>query len=439
MKPNYALRITASLAGLCILAAGAAHGATLCVNPGGTAGCYATISAAVSAASATSVIQVAKGIYKESVVITQPLTLAGAGAIIDATGKGVGIFVNGMSAQPAAGIWLVNIYGFTIKNANYEGILVANAVDVAISGNILDGNNKGLDYAAGTCAGLPGYETNEGADCGEAIHLMAVHHSIVSGNIITNNAGGMLLSDETGPTYENVIMGNSVTNNALDCGITLASHTPAPGLPQAPSFGVFRNTVSNNVVTNNGNIGQGAGVGIFAPGPGSANWGNVVANNVLMDNGLGGVTMHNHAAPGVGGVPAQAPGVNLNDNQIIGNRISGNGADNDDPASPGATGISILSFAPVSGTVIAQNVFSSEVADITFNAPSGLLAVHQNGFSGIEIGVDAEGNAAIDATQNWWGCPDGPGGVGCSTVLGNAVYAPSWLGAALPAPIVPQF
>ena len=212
MKSHHLLKITTSLAGLCLGAAGAATGATLCVNPGGTAGCYPTISAAVSAASATSVIQVGKGIYKESVVITQPLTLAGAGAIIDATGKGVGIFVNGMSAQPAAGIWLVNISGFTIKNANYEGILVANAVDVTISGNTLEGNNKGLNYAAGTCAGLPGYETNEGADCGEAIHLMAVHHSIVSGNIVTNNAGGMLLSDETGPTYENVITGNWVAS-----------------------------------------------------------------------------------------------------------------------------------------------------------------------------------------------------------------------------------
>ena len=435
MKMNCVLKLALAVAGLGI----AANGATLCVNPAGTAGCFSTISAAMSASSSGGVVQVARGIYKESVVITQPLTLVGTGAIIDATGKGVGIFVNGMSSQPAAGVWLVNISGFTVKNANYEGILVANAVDVTISGNTLDANNKSLNYAAGTCAGLPAYETFEGSDCGEALHLMAVHHSIVTGNIITNNAGGMLLSDETGPTYENVITGNAVTDNALDCGITLASHTPAPGLPQAPNYGVFRNTISNNRVVHNGSIGKGAGVGIFAPGPGSANWGNVVVNNVLLDNGIGGVTMHNHAAPGVGGVPAQAPGVNMSDNQIIGNQISGNDADDDDPSSPGATGISIVSFAPVSGTVIAQNVFSSEVADITFNAPSGLLAVHLNSFSGIEIGVAAESTATIDATQNWWGCPDGPAGVGCSTVTGTAVYAPSWLGAPLPAPLTPQF
>ena len=69
--------------------------------------------------------------------------------------------------------------------------------------------------------------------------------------------------------------------------------------------------------------------------------------------------MHNHAAPGVNGVSSHAPGVNLGDNRITGNQISGNGADNDDPLSPGATGISIFSLAAVTGTVISQNTFTS--------------------------------------------------------------------------------
>jgi len=125
--------------------------------------------------------------------------------------------------------------------------------------------------------------------------------------------------------------------------------------------------------------------------------------------------------------------VNLSDNEIVNNQISGNGADTDDPASPGATGISILSFASVPGVVIAQNTFSSEIVDITFSAPSGTVEAHMNSFSGIEIGIDAESTGAFDATQNWWGCPSGPGGVGCSTVSGSSVYAPSWLAAPLPA------
>jgi parallel beta-helix repeat protein len=419
--------------------AGALPAATLCVNPGGTSGCYPTISAAVTAAAPGSTIQVAQGIYKESVVITQPLSLIGSNgySIIDATGQSNGIFVNGMSTAPAAGVWGVVISGFTVKNANYEGILVANATEVTISGNTVDGNNRGLNYSASTCPGQPAYETNEGADCGEGIHLMAVDHSVIAGNTITNNAGGILVSDETGPNYENLITGNSVTDNALDCGITLASHAPAPNLPQGFSYGVFSNTISHNVVSHNGYIGQGAGVGIFAPGPGQANYRNVIADNILTDNGIGGVAMHNHAAPGVNGVSAHAPGVILADNQIIGNQISGNAADNDDPASPGPTGISILSFVMVPGTVIAQNTFSSEVADITFNAPAGTVAVHLNSFSGIEIGVAAESTGGIDASQNWWGCPTGPGGIGCSTITGSTVYAPSWLAAPLAAPVAP--
>jgi len=97
---------------------------------------------------------------------------------------------------------------------------------------------------------------------------MAGDHSIVSGNIDTNNAGGILLSDETGVNYENVITGNSVTDNALDCAVTLASHAPAPTLPQGYDYGVYSNTVSHNLISHNGSIGQGSGVGIYAGGPG---------------------------------------------------------------------------------------------------------------------------------------------------------------------------
>jgi pectin methylesterase-like acyl-CoA thioesterase len=50
--------------------------ATLCVNPGGTAGCKSTINAAVAAASAGDTIRVAAGTYKEDVVITKSLSLS---------------------------------------------------------------------------------------------------------------------------------------------------------------------------------------------------------------------------------------------------------------------------------------------------------------------------------------------------------------------------
>src|SRR4051794_32802351 len=70
-------------------ASGYAKAATLCVNPGGTGGCYATINAAVNAAANHDIVRVAAGTYKEDVVIGKPLSLVGSGpqsTIIDASG-----------------------------------------------------------------------------------------------------------------------------------------------------------------------------------------------------------------------------------------------------------------------------------------------------------------------------------------------------------------
>jgi hypothetical protein len=53
----------------------AASAATLCVNPGGKAGCTSSIGAAVAAAAPGDIIQVAEGTYKEDVLITKSLSL----------------------------------------------------------------------------------------------------------------------------------------------------------------------------------------------------------------------------------------------------------------------------------------------------------------------------------------------------------------------------
>ena len=47
--------------------------------------------------------------------------------------------------------------------------------------------------------------------------------------------------------------------------------------------------------------------------------------------------------------------------------------------------------------------------------------------NGLNIGLDNLGSGSVNATENWWGCPNGPGSNGCATVSGeNVLYTP-WL------------
>src|SRR5690348_12998662 len=172
--------------------------ATRCVTPGGDFGCQATISAAVAAASPGDTLLVAPGTYKESVVITKSISLVSFGfvrAVIDATGLPNGIFINGMAAAPRAGVANVVVSGFKVRNANFEGILVANATNVTLLNNHVLDNNKALDIATPACPGIPAFETNEAEDCGEGVHLMATDHSNVVRNEVDHNSGGILISD----------------------------------------------------------------------------------------------------------------------------------------------------------------------------------------------------------------------------------------------------
>ncbi|HUJ72484.1 MAG TPA: right-handed parallel beta-helix repeat-containing protein [Verrucomicrobiae bacterium] len=397
------------LAGLCLPAAAA----TLCVNPSGKGGCSTKINDAVAKAAPGDRIQVASGTYKEDVIIGKALSLIGHDADdtkIDATGLANGVYVDGVDN---AGLKNVVVSGFTIENANFQGILVTNASSITISGNDVINNDKALNVSATPpCANLPpALQPGEGLDCGEGIHLTGVTNSTVAHNLISGNSGGVLISDDTGATHDNVISGNSVHDNPYDCGITLASHNPTTG--------VYHNTISGNDVSHNGFAvgGAGAGVGLFAPFPGTQTYGNLVVNNRLTNNGLPGVTMHSH----VPGTPAP----NLNDNVIIGNQISGNNADTADAATPGPTGINIYGVAPITGIVILNNNIDNEAVDVAFKASGAVSAVFNN--LGDAIGVDNLGTGTVNALENWWGCPGGPnGGNHCATVVGTVDYTP-WL------------
>lgn len=415
------------LTGISILPAA---GATLCVNAAASSGCKATITAAVTAAAANDTILVAPGTYAETVIIGKPLSLIGTDAtktIINAANLSTGIYVDGISNTNLANVF---ISGFTIQNAKYEGILVANASNVTIANNILTGNDAALTFGAQgpSCPGIPAFETGEDFDCGEAIHLTGVDHATVTGNTVTGNAGGILLSDDTGPTHDNVISGNTVTDNPSDCGITLASHPPADFTKATAALGVFRNTIVGNQSSRNGLKGEGAGVGIFASFPSAATYANVIMNNVLTGNDLPGVAMHGHT-----------PNQNLNNNVIIGNTISGNGPDTDDAATPAPTGIVISGIDPIKGTIISGNTFSQQALAVAIFAPGDAL-VARNTFVGGSIGIGNLGRGGVvTGDGNWWGCNYNPtypiaAFAGCASVMG-AVNIGYWSSTPFTAPV----
>jgi parallel beta-helix repeat protein len=362
---------------------------------------YTTIGAAVSAAAPGSQIVVCPGVYDEGVSIDKQLTLTGEnGAVINAAtspfGNGVQIVGPGGSGS--------TVQGFKIENAELEGILVGTApivptstddaaatsgtpvTDVTIANNSLVDNGTGYsginNQGFGQCYSTP--QAGPG-DCGETIHLVSVTNSIVEGNYVADNVGGILLTDEFGPTSGNIIRDNTAIDNTDDCGITLAGHNSAAvssttGLPTGLA-GVFDNTVENNVANDNGVAGEGAGILLGGGAPFAGVYDNVIAGNEASGNGLAGVTIHQHFAG------------DLNDNVIEGNVLSNDNLDGDDnfaTVDSQTTGILVGSGptpapapppGPISGTVIRGNViFNVQVGIWTLNVTPATTTIIGNLF-----------------------------------------------------------
>jgi parallel beta-helix repeat protein len=360
-KPKSARVLRASLTAATVLAvsgttAAAAAAKTLYVAKSGSdanactkkAAC-ATIGHAVGKAHKGDTVKVAAGTYDEMVTVSNNISLVGSGATIDAAGQDNGIQINGPHAAGTA------VRGFKVEHANFEGILAQHTSRLKISGNEVRDNDLGMfaQSPTGECAPngqIPG-------DCGEGLHLMSVTNSHVTNNKVTDNSGGILLTDELGPTARNTISGNTVLENLYDCGITVAGHNPnaisAKGKLAPKTGGIYRNTISKNVSNGNGIKGEGAGILLAVAGPGAAVYDNVVQGNTANDNNLAGVTLHLHA-----------PGSYLNGNKIIGNRLRHDGLGGDpDFKVTDTIGILVGSAAgKLKGTVISGN----RISDVHF-------------------------------------------------------------------------
>lgn len=352
------------------------HGKTGAADSNCGSAAYTSINAAVSGVASGGTVVACPGTYREDVVIAKPLSLRGNGHVtIDATGQTNGVLVRADH---------VTVRGLTVTNAIGEGVLVLSAKYATVEGNVVRHNDLGglpvdpvpNNYPECTAQqGIPG-------DCGEGIHLMGVTYSTVANNVSTDNSGGILLSDETGPTAHNRIAGNKVLDNLDDCGVTVVGHSTRAFVNGvlAPSVaGVYDNEVAGNRIEGNGTRGEGAGVVIATGPPGGAVYDNTVEDNRISGNGLSGVTVHSHA-----------PGQYLNGNVIRGNHIATNNLKGDMDFAPAVdtrtTGVLVGTVTPLS-IRISGNVISDDHFGIWTTGPVTANGAYDNVFHHVDVPV----------------------------------------------------
>jgi hypothetical protein len=388
------------------------HSGTLYVSPSGKAGAadrncatagYSKIQSAVDAASRGATVVVCRGSYTEDVIISDPLALVGRrGAVVHgsptANGNCEQLGPTGPGTAPClAAITIksghVTVQGLTVAGAIGEGILATGSLSghsishVVINGNRVVGNDTGGIPPTKSSPYPQCVEFNEiPGDCGEGIHLMGVSDSKVSHNFISGNFGGVLLTDEFGPTHNNVIEHNVVTKNEFDCGVTAPGHNPlaldASGNRQPSKAGVYKNVIRLNKITNNGLKGEGAGVLFANATAGTASYDNLVEDNYIAGNELSGVTMHAHPV-GAGQFE------DLSGNRIVHNTIGKNNVGGDPDASDSSTtGILVYSGTVPVKVTIAHNQIRNNQYGIWLGVGGHVTAsMRHNVFHGVTTPV----------------------------------------------------
>jgi Right handed beta helix region len=116
------------------------------------------------------------------------------------------------------------------------------------------------------------------------------------------------------------------------------------------------------------------------------------------------------------------------------------------PSSAGAIAVSggtlELSDCTITGWLTGIQVVSNAIAKITDSAISGndtgilvgssstdscAVTVNKDDLSDDTVGVKNNTSRPVDATLNWWGSSNGPGGTGAATAVGNVNFSP-WFG-----------
>lgn len=346
-----------------------AKAAVLCVNPGGTGGCFARLNAAIAAATAGDTINVAAGVYEEQVVVNKPsLVLRGAQAGVPACGRA------GASGETV------------LRQAN--GPVQITADGVTLDGFTIQGGVSGLSAGITTSADGAGYRLRN--------------------NIIQNNAQGIYLNSNG--TTATLVQGNSFR------------HDPAAGARAVN--GIYSDVGLRNVtLTQNCFAGQGnASIvisGSVTRDPERFSGLSITNNTATGEQFLELLFTKNVTISGnrISNAPPSS------DPQVSGTAISLGG---------GNVGVTLEANTILNTNRESQNNAPAIMVRDPYGvaALNREVTVHCNRIVGNLAGglVVQTGTyeGTVKAENNWWGCNAGPGGTGCDTVSAGADATP-WL------------
>jgi len=260
---------------------------TLCVNPGGSGGCYGSIQAAVDGANDGDVIQVVQGVYYETVVLTKSVTLEG-GWNADFSERDWDVYVTTVDAQRCGPVIRVN-----------------DPASPTIEGFIITGGDSSSPLGWGGGIWVYGDLLEDGG-------TTIIRHNVITNNIACDGScqgygGGIMVYASTALIEHNTIISNAARTNSQ------GGNGGGVSIWSAEATLISNTIISNTAVYSTTGFGEGKGGGVDTQYATEATLiDNVIQGNVAAVKGIG----------RGGGVYAKAT---LYDNHIFSNTASVSG------------------------------------------------------------------------------------------------------------------
>ena len=426
MRRTMGAATACAVAVICLAAAGQAWGASKTVCKMGNCQ-FNTIQAAINAASPGATITIGAGTYEENVLINKSLTLEGYGkkTVVEPAVSNPACAGGSLCGGTASNIILVEADNVTINNLVLEGDNPNLTSGTVVGGKDIDARNGIItnhEAPGGFFTGLTVSKVHV-----SDVYLRGIYESAKGAfnfnhDLITNVRGseasiGMFSFEAAGEYVDNKV---TLTNDAISANWSKGSKFIGNKITQSASgihtdnnggSGGVADTIEGNKVsecTTNG-----YGVWVFAP----------YVDATLKGNKVKG------CAVGLAAFGSQVSGQGPT---FIENAVDGTGAITSEPPTVGAyitTDLLGFGFGDVTATLTSNKIGNFGEGVFVTQSPGGQANVtaHKNIIHGNGHGATGEAGTSVEAQENWWGCPQGPGvGARCDKASGTVNFTP-WL------------